>query len=215
MEIYLIRHTQPKIPEGVCYGRADLTLEESFEEELEKLNPKIPATFDRLISSPAKRCKTLAQKISPGRYEADERLWEMDFGEWELKRWSDIPRQQSDPWIKDFVHQRPPLGENFLEVQQRVIHFWEELLSSTASPTMPKAKKERLSGRSNQSLPEELKIQKLEKVGVVFHGGPIRALLAHLLEIPLKNAFRIQIDYGSVCLLELKDSFVKLKGLNT
>ena len=34
MEIYLIRHTTPKIEKGICYGQADLNVADSFEEEI-------------------------------------------------------------------------------------------------------------------------------------------------------------------------------------
>ena len=35
MEIYLIRHTKPKVGKGICYGQTDLEIDEtSFEQEL-------------------------------------------------------------------------------------------------------------------------------------------------------------------------------------
>jgi alpha-ribazole phosphatase len=46
-------------------------------------------------------------------------------------------------------------------------------------------------------------------VVVVTHGGVIRALVAHVLNMELKGLFRINIDYGSVTQLDFNDGFLK------
>jgi len=51
----------------------------------------------------------------------DERLWEMHMGDWEGMLWKDIDRALSEPWIKDPFNLPTPGGENFRQVQERVL----------------------------------------------------------------------------------------------
>ena len=44
---------------------------------------------------------------------------EMNFGTWEGRAWSDIPRPELDAWAKDFFHARPHRGESVAMVQTR------------------------------------------------------------------------------------------------
>ncbi|RZK16390.1 MAG: hypothetical protein EOO56_20045, partial [Hymenobacter sp.] len=45
-------------------------------------------------------------------------------------------------------------------------------------------------------------------------GGTIRALVCYCLEMPLRNAFRLQIDYASVTRIRLEHGRWQLVGLN-
>ena len=63
MEIYLIRHTTPKIDKGVCYGQSDIELADSFSMEFKEISKSIPKTFEKVYSSPLKRCTRLASLI--------------------------------------------------------------------------------------------------------------------------------------------------------
>ena len=93
MEIYLIRHTTPEIEKGVCYGDSDIPLKDTFFLESEKVLNAIPLNFDEVYSSPLQRCKQLAHVISED-ITIDNRLKELNFGSWELKKWSDIPHDE-------------------------------------------------------------------------------------------------------------------------
>jgi len=44
-EIYLIRHTTPKVEKGICYGQTDLNLADTFEQEKERILKIIPKIF--------------------------------------------------------------------------------------------------------------------------------------------------------------------------
>ncbi|RZL09756.1 MAG: histidine phosphatase family protein, partial [Hymenobacter sp.] len=85
-----------------------------------------------------------------------------------------------------YVTLAPPTGETFGAVQQRAAAFLTELAAAT--PTEPTL--------------------------VFTHGGTIRALVCHCLEIPLRNAFQLQIDYASVTKLQLQHARWQLVGLN-
>ncbi len=175
MEIHLIRHTSPLIEKGVCYGQSDILLAPSFEEECGKLKMHLPVSVDVVYSSPLMRCQRLAQALNTkGERISDKRLMELNFGTWELKKWDDIPFSELDAWMKDFVNVPAPGGENFAMLYARASNFFEE-------------------------------IKKLhcKHVAVVTHAGVIRAVLANVLEMPLKNAFKIPVAYASVTRLKL------------
>ena len=185
MEIYLIRHTKPKIGEGYCYGRTDLEVEASFSEELAILEKKLPDSFDVLYSSPARRCKILAEKLKTKEFHYDDRILELNFGDWENKKWTDIDPVQAKKWWDDFVDERAPNGETFRELSKRVMDFMDELKSKN-----------------------------LEKVGVVSHAGVIRTIVANLLDMPLLKAFNLSYDFGKVTLVSIKGETKIIRYIN-
>ena len=170
MEIYLIRHTTPKIEKGICYGQTDIPVVDSFSVEAESVLQQLPDTFDMIYSSPSNRCFKLAQMIQP--YQSivtDKRLLEMNFGDWEMKKWDEINQDELHKWTQDFVNVVVPNGENFTQLNIRVNHFMHEIAK-----------------------------QNFNKVAVVTHSGVIRSFFISVLGIPLENAFKFAIDYGSV-----------------
>ena len=122
MAVTLLRHTTPRQHKGLCYGRSDLALADSFEDELASLAPGLPP-YRKVISSPLSRCRLLAEQLAR---QADLPLviapdWiEMDFGTWEGLAWSDIPRDQLDAWAADFHGYRGHGGESVAMLAQRV-----------------------------------------------------------------------------------------------
>lgn len=129
MEIYLIRHTTPDVEKGICYGQTDLELTSTFPEEAEKILKQLPRTFDKVYSSPLKRCTQLAYLIDKD-YATDNRLMELNFGDWELKKWNDIPKSEIEPWYNDWVYTPAKQGESFIQLQNRILSFFNE------TPTM-------------------------------------------------------------------------------
>ena len=123
MEVYLVRHTKPDIEKAICYGQADIGLAASYDEELKNLLPKIPKEIQYVYSSPLLRCKKLAEAIST-KVIIDNRLMELNFGDWELKKWQDIPEAQSKAWMKNYFEIAPPNGESMNALIKRVKHFW-------------------------------------------------------------------------------------------
>lgn len=119
----LVRHTRPEVGPGVCYGRTDLDVAASFFAEAASILASLPAV-ERIVSSPLRRCLRLASHIAAQRQlpvTVDRRLQEMDFGRWEGRRWSDIPRQEVRAWMLDFLHARPHGGESVAELRARTL----------------------------------------------------------------------------------------------
>ncbi len=123
MPLTLIRHTQPDIEKGICYGQSDIDVAASFEEEAAVVARQIEAPF-KLVSSNLLRCRKLANYLADTfRIDAtiDARLTEMDFGKWEGIPWSNIARSELDAWAADFLNARPHGGESVYQMRTRVI----------------------------------------------------------------------------------------------
>ena len=122
MGLVLIRHTRPDVPASLCYGQTDVGLADTFAEEAAAVLAALPAV-DRVVSSPLQRCMALAQYIAAARalsLEVDERLMEMDFGAWQGRDWSEVPKPDLDAWSGDFLHARPHGGESVAMFVDRV-----------------------------------------------------------------------------------------------
>lgn len=123
MALILLRHTTPNIAAGVCYGRTDLDVAETFPAEAERAFRALPH-LDYIVTSPLTRCLRLAQFVSDRvglPVEQDIRVREMDFGSWEGKAWSVIPRGELDQWAGDFYSARPHGGENVAMLHARTL----------------------------------------------------------------------------------------------
>ncbi|WP_020166989.1 MULTISPECIES: alpha-ribazole phosphatase [Methylotenera] len=179
MKLTLIRHTRLQIAPGICYGQSDIDVAATFIEESEKTKTKLAdMAFDAVYSSPLQRCEKLAHSLNIGVPMLDIRLKELHFGDWELHAWDAIPREHFDVWAQNYAQTAPPNGETFSQLQVRGVDFLNEILSSHSA----------------------------ENIAIVTHGGMIRALLAHVLNMPLKGLFRFNIDYGSITQLEFGDA---------
>lgn len=192
MDLYLIRHPETIAPKGTCYGRTDFPLKYPVEDTAHSTFSYLPPNFDHFLSSPAPRAvklaKALLSKYNPNQIsselplQTDERLLEMDFGDWDGKLWEDIPRKETIPWMKDFVNARTPNGEAFTDLIYRVDLFLEDW---------------KVSGPSREKW-EDMNKQKLNEMIVVCHSGPIRAILCRMYGIPHEDAFKSPVEFGSV-----------------
>jgi alpha-ribazole phosphatase len=90
--------------------------------------------------------------------------------------------------MADYVTLAPPQGETFGAVQERAAAFLAELAAAPPAADVPTL--------------------------VFSHGGTIRALVSSCLEMPLRNAFRLHIDYASVTTLECQHGRWNVLGMN-
>lgn len=203
--IYLVRHTKPDVPQGVCYGQSDIGVARSFSAESRTTFEKLCAlegaqNLDALhiVSSPLQRCLLLAevlrgaQNLETMPIPTDDRLKEMNFGAWEMRRWRDIDEFVMNAWMRDYVNTRATDGESFREVVERTVAAFHDhakySFSATASIDAP--------------------------LVIVAHSGVIRAMLAHHLEMPLHKAFSLEIDYGSISAIAAKPHYSSVLFVN-
>ena len=195
LTVYLIRHTEVAVEKGLCYGGSDVALAANYPQQLDRIRTHLPpARPNAVFSSPLSRCRRLAEDLTPNTpplpVAYDERLREYHFGTWEMTPWSDIPREDLDGWMADFVHQAPHQGDSFLAVYDRVSAFWTERVLPLADADVPGT------------------------VYVVAHGGVIRALLCLFLGVPLPNAYRLHLDYGAVSRVVVQNQTYTLTYIN-
>ena len=128
MKLTLIRHTSLQIEPGICYGQSDIDVAASFANEVANTQKKLAEmTLTAIYTSPLQRCVKLAEALNLGEVIEDARLKELHFGDWELHAWDDIPRDIFDDWAYDYANKAPPNGETFSQLQQRGIHFLDEI----------------------------------------------------------------------------------------
>jgi alpha-ribazole phosphatase len=114
----------------MCYGRSDVPLAVSFPEEAAAVREALHGVrFDGVWSSPLSRCVRLAEVCGWGGAWLDERLLEINFGEWEGRLFDEIADPRLQLWYSDYLNVRPTGGESFPEQCARVASFLEELRS--------------------------------------------------------------------------------------
>jgi alpha-ribazole phosphatase len=123
--ISLVRHPRVAIAPGICYGRLDVVI--AAPDSVTSIAEQVRAIGATVWSSPARRCRAVADAIGPHRIDA--RLLELDFGAWEGCRWDDIPRDELDRWAADPWGFAPPRGESGAALVQRVTAFRDDILA--------------------------------------------------------------------------------------
>ncbi|MDD2762643.1 MAG: histidine phosphatase family protein [Opitutaceae bacterium] len=169
MNAVLIRHTRIKAPLGLCYGRSDVPLAATFPEEAAAVQARLPWMPATVWTSPAKRCRLLAERLGAGAVKVDSRLAELDFGLWEGRRWDELHGSEVETWMRAPWTARPPGGETAGELLRRVDAFRKQLLMLEAGRT-----------------------------AVVTHAGVIRAWRSLAERRSLESVFAEQIEYGAV-----------------
>jgi broad specificity phosphatase PhoE len=147
---------------GLCYGRSDVELHPSAEEQHRRLAVELSAwPIQRIVHSGLTRTRLLAEALGAAcGIEAVpcSLLQERDFGAWELQPWEQIHAEHGEEltWmLTDPGNYRPGGGETTFELRDRVLRWFN-------------------------SLPN---------VGwtvAVTHGGPIAALQGTLRDLPVE-----------------------------
>lgn len=188
MQLFLIRHPRPSIEEGICYGRLDVDCKDA-RPVAERLRAHLP-NASRLISSPLLRARRLAELLHPTPL-FDARLMEIDFGEWEGRRWSEIDRAAIDAWAADVRHYAPPGGESAAMLQARAVDCVSDLLI-------------------NRGVAEKCR----GGLTLITHSGVLRALLGHWLQLPVGEWSTLKLDFGSVTRIDVEAGNTTLRYLN-
>jgi alpha-ribazole phosphatase len=172
MEVYLIRHTTPAIEKGICYGQTDVPLANSFPSEAQKVLSMLPTEIEKIYTSPLERCRDLANYLGLAMgvpIKTDYRLMELDFGDWELKKWNQINEEDLNKWMANFETVPCPNGESYTDLLHRINDFLESLYATSAS-----------------------------RVAIVTHGGVIKTIRGKSRQEDLKDTLSLQVDYGEI-----------------
>ena len=185
MKLFFLRHTSLNVEIDVFYGQTDLDVSDRFEEEVELIKKKIKyfnidTDSIKIYSSPLKRCIKLTNKLTK-HYIIDERIKEMNLGDWEMKKMSSIPEKDKLDWEKNLLSFKIPNGESNYEFLKRLNSFLEDMLKFN------------------------------ENALIVCHAGSINGMLSILTKEPfdemVKNYWEL-IKHGSLSLIELKNELI-------
>jgi len=128
MQITLIRHTSVAVPPGICYGQSDVDVAFTFETEAQQVYGNLQQlNFDAVYCSPLMRCRKLAGFCGFPDPVIDDRLMELNFGDWEMKPWASIKDPQLQRWFHNWITEMTTNGESFQQLINRVEDFLNEL----------------------------------------------------------------------------------------
>lgn len=173
--IDIIRHGEPE-GGNVFRGRTDHALTQLGQWQFNERIARHRSAWQRVISSPLQRCRqsaqTLAQQLQIPLH-IDERWTEIDYGDWENQPVDSIindPAQDARALWEDPLNFCAPQGEPVTALQQRVLAAWDSALSEHAG----------------------------EHLLVVCHGGVMRVLAQHLLQLAPQAMNRLAVPYAGL-----------------
>ena len=191
--LYLLRHGAIDWPKADCFiGQTDAPLSAegrrqagAWRSELHKLE------FTAVWASDLTRATETAGIIFAGRaagVRTCRELREIKLGEWDGLPRDRVRQSHPDLWRargEDLADFRPPGGESFRDLQQRVVPRVTRIAAETPGDAC-----------------------------IVTHAGVIRVLICHVLQMPLTNLFRIRLDYGSLSIVSYSPERVEVCALN-
>ena len=130
--IVLVRHGETAANRArLALGRADPSLTELGRRQAQALANRFAASgIGRVVSSPLQRAMETATAIATALdcgVDVDDRLIEMDYGEWDERSFGDFPAEDLARWRRDASF-APPGGESLVDVGARVAPLCESLV---------------------------------------------------------------------------------------
>ena len=192
-DIYLVRHGHlDRGPDRRYVGQTDYPLSPIGVTQAEHLRDAFASIeFQRIVTSDLKRTMTTTEIIAQRQevpVEAHSGFREIRLGAWEGQLIDEIKSQEPREYELrglDLVGHRPPDGENFYDLSERVIPVFRQIIEDSPRPLL-----------------------------IVTHVGVIRVILCHVLEIPLRNLFLLYHDYGAYTLLKNGETQIQLMQFN-
>ena len=172
--IDLLRHGEPV--GGARYrGRIDDPLsEKGWSEMWIAVGDHRP--WDAVVSSPLSRCSAFAQELGTRHalpVALEPRFREISFGDWEGRTAEDLMRSDRDVLLRfwrDPVAHPPPGAESLNAFRERVLAAWSQLIVNHQG----------------------------KHLLLVCHGGVIRMIVSHVLEMPVNGMFRVVVPTASM-----------------
>lgn len=170
----LLRHGEP-VGGRLYRGAQDDPLSERGWEQMHSA-PLEPQSYTGVITSPLSRCQAFAEQFAAAHHlplSCEEGLREISFGAWEGMSPSELAQQdphgQAQFWADPLTY-TPPGAEPMAAFQARVVQAWEKIAAARRG----------------------------EHLLIVGHGGLIRVVLTHLLDMPIQGFNRLYVPYASV-----------------
>jgi alpha-ribazole phosphatase len=139
-----------------------------------------PLDIDTIHTSSLSRCRHTARIIAGKRTVIPApALNEIFLGQWDGMTFEEVKRQSPEGFKQRGEHLdtfRPPGGESFVDLQNRVLPFFNQCLQKPGTPLF------------------------------VTHAGVIRVILCHVTGLAVKDLFQISMAYGQLVVLEKEKS---------
>ncbi len=181
--VYLVRHGQTNFNmDGVIQGySSDLPLNETGGDQAHRLADSLSNhRFDLILSSDLQRCLQTARIISEKikvPVEADKRLREIDFGEWEGQTFEDMMKTPAwNIWVTTPSKWKVRGSERIEEVQKRVVAAVSDAL------------------------------KKVDALLVVSHGVAISTFILHAKNLPVDDLEKHSIANAGIVRFRSEDS---------
>ena len=195
MIIYLLRHGDCRLDTVHRYlGQTNLPLNDAGRKQCrEWKNFFIKQSFERIITSDLLRAEQTVTEIFGNKRKKVMKC--PSFREASLGDWDGLPIEEIKHKFpgeykrrgKDLASYSPPNGENFRDLQDRVVPAFKRICTEISS-----------SGR----------------ILIVTHVGVIRVLLAYIFNMPLEKIFTLAIDYAGLSVIEKTPRGWVVKGIN-
>lgn len=177
MKLIFIRHTSVAVERGVCYGQTDVPVAHTFLTEADSVKAALQHyTFNHVYASPLSRCTKLAAHCGFTTPVIDRRLMEMNFGEWEMKRFDEITDPRLQEWYDDYVNTRATGGESAVDQRRRLESFLRDIKNTCDDSST---------------------------IAIFSHGGIMIHAMAMLGGLDYKDAFAAIPAYGAIVELHM------------
>lgn len=186
--LYLVRHGRTASnASGLLLGRADPPLDAVGETQADRLAGAL-REVDRIIASPLTRTMQTAAAIGARHgidVELDDRMIELDYGEWDQRPLESVTAEQWAAWRAD-VDFTPPGGESLRTLGIRVRSALDDLADEAAD----------------------------RNVVVVTHVSPVKAGVAWAIDVGDDLAWRMFVAPASITRISTARGTRSLHGFN-
>lgn len=184
MTLYVCRHGRTEAnASGLLLGRADPDLDNLGRAQADAIATAIP-NADVIVSSPLARCRQTADAFGRD-VTTDDRLVELDYGDFDLRPLSEVPAETWARWRADSDF-RPPGGETLNELRRRVFAALDELTDEAVE----------------------------SDVVVVSHVSPIKAAVAWALNCEMGISWRCFVAQASITEIAMSATGPSLRLFN-
>ncbi|NLA35418.1 MAG: histidine phosphatase family protein [Actinobacteria bacterium] len=193
--LYIVRHGRTESnASGLLLGHADPPLDElgrwQAAQAARSLSPSNGVTLGRIISSPLVRARETAEALAAQNPIApavtvDDRLIELDYGDWDQIPIRDIRPAQWRAWQAD-VDFAPPGGESLAELHERVVAALDELVDEARE----------------------------RDIAIVTHVSPIKSIVAWALGVGVEVSWRMFVTNAAISTVSTANGRPQLHRFN-
>lgn len=192
--IYLLRHgeTEVETPPKRYIGQTDVPLSVKGRAQARWWARHLSGQFfEGLYGSDLKRVRETVEILTANQQipiHLKPELREIHLGQWEGKTFTSVRRRFPSEFEArglDFAGYRPPEGENFMDLQERVMPIFQDIVRAAGGNVL-----------------------------IVGHAGVNRVILCHVLGMPINHLFRLAQDYSCLNVIEMRGDLFRVTTLN-